>query len=81
MKKDAKYTFVINREEREKFKNYCRLVKVSPSDMLCEVVYNFNKDAEKVIKMKEIDELYDMLDGKYYEGVSEIDTLKAKKMQ
>lgn len=79
MKKDAKYTFVINREEREKFKNYCRLVKVSPSDMLCEVVYNFNKDAEKVIKMKEIDELYDMLDGKYIQGKSEIASLKAER--
>lgn len=80
MKKDAKYTFLVNMEEREKFKMYCRLMRVSPSDLLGEVIFNFNRDAEKIIKMKSVDELQEMLEGKYSQGVEEINSLKANKM-
>lgn len=79
LKKDAKYTFLVNREEREKFKMYCRVMNVSPSDLLGEVVFNFNRDAEQIIKMKDIDELQAMLEGKYIQGKSEIASLKAER--
>lgn len=79
MKKDAKYTFMINREEREKFKMYCKLMRYSPSELLGEVILNFNRDAEKIIKMKSVDELQEMLEGKYSQGIDEINALKAEK--
>ena len=79
LRKDAKYTFLINKEEREKFKTYCRVMNVSPSDLLGEVVFNFNRDAEQIIKMKEIDELQAMLECKYVQGKKEIDALKAER--
>lgn len=79
MKKDAKYTFMVNKEEREKFKMYCRLMKVSPSDLLGEVILNFNSDVDKIIEMQNVDELQDMLQGKFTQAQMEIEHLKANK--
>ena len=78
-KKDAKYTFMLNKEQREKFKMYCKIMKVSPSDMLCEVVYNFNEDVDRIIEMKDMSEIQDMLQGKFNKATEEISLLKAER--
>ena len=79
LKKDAKYTFNINMEEREKFKMYCKLMKVSPSELLGEVILNFNADVDRIIKMKEVGELQEMMQGKFAQAQAEIDVIKANK--
>lgn len=79
MKKDSKYTFNINKEQKEKFKAYCKMVKMSPSDILIEVIENFNNDVDKIIQMKDVSELQEMLQGKFQVASNEIELLKAKK--
>lgn len=79
MKKDSKYTFNINKEQKEKFKAYCKLVKMSPSDMLIEVIENFNNDVDKIVQMKDVSELQEMLQGKFQVANNEIELLKVKK--
>lgn len=58
---------------------YCKMMKVSPSDMLVEVVENFNNDVDKIIQMKDVSELQEMLQGKFQVANSEIELLKANK--
>lgn len=79
MEKDSKYAFRVNKEVKDKFKMYCKVMNISPSDVFAEMMLEFNDNAEKIIKMKSIDELHEMLEGKYAQGVEEINSLKAKK--
>jgi len=80
MEKDSKYAFRVNKGVKDKFKMYCKVMNISPSDILSDIMIEFNRDAEKIIKMKSVDELQEMLEGKYAQGVDEINSLKADKM-
>lgn len=62
--KNAKYTFVCNREVREEFKALCKLCGLSPSDMLQEVMIEFNENTKKIAKMKDVSEVRSLLQEK-----------------
>ena len=78
-KKNSSYTFRVDEECKNKFQIYCKMINISPSDVLSEVMKEFNSNAEEVIKMKDIDELQEMYRRKVAEGQKEIDSLKANK--
>ena len=80
MEKDSKYAFRVNKEVKDKFKMYCKVMNISPSDILSEIMINFNNDVDKIIEMKKVDELQAMVQGKFAQAQMEIDSLKAKKM-
>lgn len=80
MEKDSKYAFRVNKEVKDKFKMYCKVMNISPSDILSEIMVNFNNDVDKIIEMKNVDELQAMVQGKFAQAQMEIDSLKAKKM-
>jgi hypothetical protein len=79
MEKDDRYAFRVNKELKTKFKNYCRVMNVSPSDVLSEVMMDFNNVVDEIIKMKNIDELQAMVQGKFTSVQNELDLLKAKR--
>lgn len=79
MEKDSKYSFIVNREVKEKFKRYCKTLNISPSDILSEIMINFNNDVDKVIQMKDASELQAMLQGKVAKVENEIELIRAKK--
>ena len=79
MEKDSKYAFRVNKEVKDKFKMYCKVINVSPSDILSEIMINFNNDVDRIIEMKSIDELQAMLQGKFDQAQLEIGSLKAEK--
>lgn len=55
--KDSSYNIRTNKELKEKFKDYCKIMNVSPSDVLLNVMIEFNDNAEKIIAMQDIKEL------------------------
>lgn len=79
MEKDARYTFRLNGDMKDKFQIYCKMMKISPSDVLIEVIQEFNDNAEEIIQMQDINELQEMFRKKVQIGQREIDTLKAKR--
>lgn len=79
MKKDDRYSFRINKDMKDKFQIYCKMMKISPSDVLIEVVKEFNDNAEQIIQMQDISELQEMFRQKVQIGQKEIDSLKADK--
>lgn len=79
MEKNDKYSFRINDEVKHRFKVYCKIMNISPSDILCEVVMNFNDDVEKIIAMKSADELRALLQGKFTRAEREIHQLLEEK--
>ena len=79
MEKNSKYAFRVNKEVKDKFKMYCKVINVSPSDILSEIMINFNNDVDRIIEMKSIDELQAMLQGKFDQAQLEIASLKAEK--
>lgn len=79
MEKNSTYNFRINKEVKEKFKAYCKVMNVSPSDIIAEVILNFNEDVDKIIAMKNIDELQELVQGKFTRVQGEIDSIKANK--
>ena len=79
MEKDSKYAFRVNKEVKDKFKMYCKVMNISPSDILSEIMINFNNDVDKIIEMKNVDELQAMVQGKFAQAQMEIDSLKAEK--
>lgn len=82
MEKDSRYAFRVNKDIKEKFKIYCKIVGVSPSDILTEVMSNFNDDVDRIIAMQSADELMDMLKGKFSRAELEIcRLLEEKKIQ
>ena len=66
---------------KDKFQIYCKMMKISPSDVLIEVVKEFNDNAEQIIQMRDISELQEMFRQKVLLGQKEIDSLKAEKKQ
>ena len=64
---------------KDKFQIYCKMMKISPSDVLIEVIQEFNDNAEEIIQMQDINELQEMFRKKVQIGQREIDTLKAKR--
>ena len=80
MKKDSRYDFRVNKELKDKFKMYCKVMNISPSDVLSEVMVDFTNNVDKIIEMKNVDELQAMVQGKFAQAQMEIDSLKAKKM-
>ena len=40
MEKDSKYAFRVNKEVKDKFKMYCKVMNISPSDILSEIMIN-----------------------------------------
>lgn len=77
--KNARYTFRLNGDMRDRFKMYCKIMNISPSDFLSEVIESFNADAERIIKMQNVDELQEMFKEKVLNGQKEIDILKAER--
>lgn len=77
--KNDRYSFRINSDLKDKFKVYCKIMNVSPSDVLCSVIDEFNGNAERIIDMKDISELRQLFQEKVTIANMEIDTLKAKK--
>lgn len=80
MKKDSRYDFRVNKELKDKFKMYCKVMNISPSDVLSEVMVDFTNNVDKIIEMKSIEELQAMMQGKFEQVQEELDSLKAKKM-
>ena len=70
--KNAKYTFVCNREVREEFKALCKVCGLSPSDMLQEVMIEFNENAKKISNMHDISEVRALLQEKMDYASNEI---------
>ena len=79
MEKDSKYAFRVNKGVKDKFKMYCKVMNISPSDILSDIMIDFNNSVDKIIEMKNIDELQAMVQGKFIQVQKEIDTLKAKR--
>ena len=77
--KNARYTFRVGSEIKDKFRMYCKVMNVSPSDVLTEVMVEFNNNAEQIIQMRDIAELQEMFRQKVLKGQMEIDSLKAMK--
>jgi len=77
--KNSKYTFRVDEEVKDKFKMYCKIMKISPSDMLSEIMVNFNSDVDKIIQMKEVEELQAMMQGKFVQAEKDMELIKAKK--
>ena len=63
-KKNSNYTFRCNEELKEKFKMLCKIGKVSPSDVLENVMQEFCDMAEKVMEMDDVSQLRDMFQEK-----------------
>ena len=80
MKTDSRYDFRVNKELKDKFKMYCKVMNISPSDVLSEVMVDFTNNVDKIIEMKSIEELQAMMQGKFEQVQEELDSLKAKKM-
>lgn len=80
MKKDSRYDFRVNKELKDKFKMYCKVMNISPSDVLSEVMVDFTNNVDKIIEMKSTEELQAMIQGKFEQVQEELDSLKAKKM-
>lgn len=55
------------------------MMNVSPSDVLTEVMKEFNDNAEQIMQMRDISELQEMFRQKVQMGQKEIDSLKANK--
>ena len=79
MKKDSRYDFRVNKELKDKFKMYCKVMNISPSDVLSEVMVDFTNSVDKIIEMKSIEELQAMIQGKFEQVQEELDSLKAEK--
>lgn len=79
MEKDDRYAFRVNKELKDKFKMYCKVMNISPSDVLSEVMMDFNNTVDEIVKMKDIDELQAMVQGKFTLVQEELELLKAKK--
>lgn len=79
MEKNARYTFRVNDGVRDKFMLYCKMMNVSPSDVLTDVMVDFNNNVDDIMKMKDIGELQSMIQSKFTQVQREIDTLKAKR--
>lgn len=75
MKKDSKYAFRVNKEVKDKFKMYCKIVGVSPSDVISDVMIEFNGSIDKILEMKTIEEFQSMVKGQYEFVQSEIDRI------
>lgn len=79
--KNSTYTFRVDEDCKKKFKIYCKMMNVSPSDVLTEVMREFNDSTEQIIQMRDISELQEMFRQKVLLGQKEIDSLKAEKKQ
>ena len=79
MKKDSRYDFRVNKELKDKFKMYCKVMNISPSDVLSEVMVDFTNNVDKIIEMKSIEELQAMIQGKFEQVQEELDSLKAER--
>jgi len=77
--KNSKYSFRVDEEVKDRFKMYCKIMKISPSDMLSEIMVNFNRDVDKIIQMKSVEELHAMMQGKFVQAEQEMEQVKAKK--
>lgn len=77
--KNSTYTFRVDQECKDKFKVYCRIMNVSPSDVLSEVMTDFNNVVDEIVKMKNIDDLQAMVQSKFVSVQNELDLLKAKR--
>lgn len=77
--KNSTYTFRVDQECKDKFKVYCRIMNVSPSDVLSEVMTDFNNVVDEIVKMKNIDDLQAMVQSKFTSVQNELDLLKAKR--
>lgn len=55
--KNSNYTFRCNEVLKERFKMLCKISKVSPSDVLQEVMLEFCDNAERIMQMKDVTEL------------------------
>lgn len=72
MEKNARYTFRVNDEVRDKFKAYCKMMNISPSDILSEIMINFINDVDRIVEMQNINELQEMVQRKFARLQSEV---------
>lgn len=77
--KNSRYDFRVNKDTKEKFKVYCKIMNVSPSDVLSEVLEEFNSNAEKIIKMQDINELRSLLREKMDYASNEIQHMEQQR--
>lgn len=79
MKKDVRYTFRTVESVRDNFMAYCKIAKISPSDVLTECMQEFNCSVESIIKMENVEELKELMQDKFSKAEKEIELLKANK--
>lgn len=75
MEKNSKYTFRCNDKLKEDFQVFCKVGGVSPSDVLQTVMLEFNEMAQKVMAMKDVTELRDLLQSSINRANEEMDEL------
>lgn len=62
--KNSNYTFRCNEDLKERFKILCKIGKVSPSDVLENVMQEFVTMAERVMEMDDVSQFRDMFQEK-----------------
>lgn len=62
--KNSNYTFRCNEDLKERFKILCKIGKVSPSDVLENVMQEFVDMAERVMEMEDVNQLREMFQEK-----------------
>lgn len=64
MDKKDRYAIRCNREVKREFMALCRVVGVSPSDVLQSVMIEFNENTKRIANMKDITEIQALLQEK-----------------
>lgn len=75
-KKNSNYTFRCNEDLKERFKILCKIGKVSPSDVLENVMQEFVDMAEKVMEMDDVSQLRNMFQEKVDYASSELQQIE-----
>lgn len=57
MEKDDRYSVRCNRQLKMEFMALCRVVGVSPSDVIQSIMIEFNENTKRIANMKDISEI------------------------
>ena len=80
MKKNDRYAIRCNRELKKEFMALCRVVGVSPSDVIQSVMIEFNENTKRIANMKDISEIQSLLQEKMNYVSDEIQHLEKKQI-
>lgn len=80
MKKNDRYAIRCNRELKKEFMALCRVVGVSPSDVIQSVMIEFNENTKRIANMKDISEIQALLQEKMNYVSDEIQHLENKQI-